>query len=303
MNIYEIKNTSFSAKINLSKGANCISLRNIKAGIPILREARDYEKPNHLFLYGMPILFPVNRIKAGRFVFENREYQFQINENLTGCHLHGNLNQCEFELISSGPDFAVCYYRPKAKEDFFGGIHEFEVMILYRLTDKGLEQRTTITNCSKCNMPLMIGFHTTFHVNNCTTSVCAGVTDHIERDEKQHLPTGKVLEKDSITEHLNKGTFMPAENGISRHYKVGNQRNMYIYDYENKYSICYANSANMGYRMIFNGEAKDYICLEPQNCMIDCLNGPFDLDYSGFEFLKPGESETYHSSILWRNHG
>ena len=303
MNIYKIKNDFWVAKINLSLGANCISLRNVKHGLSILREMGKEKNPEKSVRYGMPVLFPPNRIADGRFVFENREYVFPVNEPKTRCHLHGDLNKREFELISAGKDFAVCYYRPKEKKDYFGGIHVYEVVIMYRLTEKGLEQRTTVTNCSEKNMPLMIGFHTTFNINNRTTSMLAEVSDEIERDTQRMLPTGRILEEDEISKQLRKGTFIPSEQDISRHYKAHETGNMYLYDYENHYSICYANGANMSYRMLFNGGEKEYICLEPQNCMIDCLNAPFDLEYAGFEVLKPGESETYHSSIVLRYHG
>ena len=72
MNIYEIKNDFWVAKINLSLGANCISLRNVKHGLSILREMEKEKNPEKSVRYGMPVLFPPNRITDGRFVFENR---------------------------------------------------------------------------------------------------------------------------------------------------------------------------------------------------------------------------------------
>ena len=71
--IYEIKHGDYTAKINLSRGANCVSLRNKKYNAVILREP-DYDKvPDNPYLYGMPILYPANRISGGRFEFEKRE--------------------------------------------------------------------------------------------------------------------------------------------------------------------------------------------------------------------------------------
>ena len=142
MNIYEIKHGTYSAKINLSRGANCISLRNSQYKANILRE-QDYSAPlDNPYLYGMPILFPVNRISDGKFVFENREYVFPINEPDTGCHLHGMVHEQEFQMLSCGEDYVVCSYRPTEKKQYFGGWHEFEIVISYRLTEEGLEQKT-----------------------------------------------------------------------------------------------------------------------------------------------------------------
>lgn len=65
MNIIEIKSNTYTAKINLSRGGNCISLYNVEHDAHILREP-DYTNLDSPFLYGMPILFPVNRISGGQ---------------------------------------------------------------------------------------------------------------------------------------------------------------------------------------------------------------------------------------------
>ena len=67
MNIYEITSGEYSAKINLSRGANCISLRNMRYHALILREPDYSSELDNPYLYGMPILFPVNRIDGGCF--------------------------------------------------------------------------------------------------------------------------------------------------------------------------------------------------------------------------------------------
>ena len=66
-NIVKILFGEYSAKINITRGANCISLKNSKYNASVLREP-DYSKPlDNPYLYGMPILFPVNRIEGGEF--------------------------------------------------------------------------------------------------------------------------------------------------------------------------------------------------------------------------------------------
>lgn len=76
-NIYEIKSGHYTALINLSRGGNCMSLRNSKYEADILREP-DYTKElDNPYLYGMPILYPINRISDGRFEFEGRNYVFR----------------------------------------------------------------------------------------------------------------------------------------------------------------------------------------------------------------------------------
>ena len=114
--IEEIKYKNCSAKINLSRGANCISL--IMDSNKLLREP-DYGKGlDNPYLYGMPILFPVNRISGGRFEFEGREYSFPINETETNCHLHGNLHQSQFVAVSKKNNEIICSYNPDADDPY-----------------------------------------------------------------------------------------------------------------------------------------------------------------------------------------
>ena len=73
-NVITLKKGDFSAKINATLGANLISLRNDKLGVKILREP-DYSVPlDNPYLYGAPLLFPVNRISGGKFTFDGMEF-------------------------------------------------------------------------------------------------------------------------------------------------------------------------------------------------------------------------------------
>lgn len=303
INVYEISNDTYSAKINLSRGANCVSLINKQYNARLLREP-DYSKPlDNPYLYGMPILFPVNRIMGGRFTFEGREYIFPINEPNTGCHLHGVLHEQEFQMADAGEDYVVCFYKATQEQPYLLFPHEFEIVISYRLVKEGLEQKTEIINCSSHNMPVMLGFHTTFQIpfmDNQSMDdlrIYTDVTDLIERNMDTYLPTGRIVHTDDVTEKLQRGEFRPNEQKISRHYKSGDGGNMCIHDIKRKLSVRYENSANMQFRLLYNGNADEYICLEPQNCLINCPNEDFGIKYSNFEYLKPNEKRMYISKI------
>lgn len=304
MNLYRITNDSYSAVINLSRGANCISLRNETYHAQILREPDFSAPPDNPYLYGMPVLFPVNRIAGGTFTFEGREYTFPVNEASTGCHLHGMLHQQEFKIEAAGEDYVESAYRASGESPYLAFPHAFEMRICYYLKEDGLEQVTEVKNLSDRDMPVMIGFHTTFALpfisGQSAEDLCifADITDEIERDKKDYLPTGRLLSPDEITGKLQDGTFSPFEQKISRHYKAGAGGKMYIRDKKRNLSVLYENSPNMKFRLLFNGNADSYICLEPQNCLVDCLNQKsFPKEYSGFEYAKPGETKTYRSRI------
>ena len=299
--IYEIKNSEYTAKINLARGANCISLRNMKYNARILREP-DYSKElDNPYLYGMPILYPVNRISGGSFDFEGREYVFPINEPSTNCHIHGELHNTEFNVLENGDNYIVCEY--KSNGEYLNFPHKFRIVMTYTLKEDGLYQETEIENLSNKNMPNFLGFHTTFNIpfiedaNSDDITILCEVGDEIERNMSVYLPTGKILPEDDVTKKLNDGSFSPFEKVLSRHYKVENERKIEIKDPAQGIKVVYENDEKYDFRLIYNGNADQYICLEPMNCMANCQNSPFDRDYAGFDYIEPGKSKMYISVI------
>lgn len=299
--IYEIKSGDYTAKINLSRGANCISIRNSKYNAKILREPDYSNELDNPYLYGMPILYPVNRISEGKFDFEGREYVFPINEPSTNCHIHGELHNTEFYVVDKGEDYIVCEYKSNGK--YLDFPHEFRIVMTYTLKEDGLYQETEIENQSDKNMPNFLGFHTTFNIpfieggNSSDITVLTEVGDEIERNMSVYLPTGKILPEDEITKKMNDGTFNPFERVLSRHYKTGEGRKIEIRDAVQKIKVVYENDEKYDFRLIYNGNADEYICLEPMNCMANCQNSHFDREYAGFDYIEPGKSKTYISVI------
>ena len=296
--IEQIKYGNYSAKINLSRGTNCVSLR--MGSCKLLREP-DYTKElDNPYLYGMPILFPVNRISGGYFEFEGRKYQFPVNEPETNCHLHGFVHQSEFEVTCKEESKIICTFKPDSEDSYVKAGHDYKIEIEYLLNSDGFHQCTSVENLSDINMPLMIGFHTTFNTlfakgKKDETFVYADLLEEYERNMTNYLPTGKILEFDDVSVDLSKGCFKPFDNPVSRHYKAAPKGKMIIYDKYNNLSLVYENDEKYQFRLIYN--KGDFICLEPQNCMANCPNSPFERKSAGFDFLKPKEIKKYYSKI------
>lgn len=297
----EIRGGDYSAKIDLAHGGNCISLRNAKYDAALLREPP--EAPQNPYLYGMPILFPVNRISGGRFTFEGREYVFPINEPATGCHLHGMLHATPFTLEEREENRVVCTYRANKAQPYLQFPHAFEIRMSYTLTKAGLEHRTTVKNCSEENMPVMLGFHTTFnalltpHSRPEDIRVLVQIAQEYTRNMKNYLPTGEKPVFDAVSIALNSGSFDPFAVPTSRHYRSRGKGNMVIYDAGQNLSMLYENDEKLGFRLIYNGNADGYICLEPQTCLANCPNSPISREEAGFDYIAPGEEKQYVSRI------
>ncbi len=299
MRMETIKFGIWLAKINVSRGANPIRLYNEKYGAEILR-IPDYGRFDNPYLYGMPILFPVNRISGGAFWFEGREYRFPINEENTGCTLHGFLHETEFEVMKKTENEISCLFRATKEHPYISFPHTFEIEIHYSLMDDGLHHETIVRNTSSENMPCFLGFHTTFNVPFIKNSsiedvfVRADVSEEYERNMQNYLITGYILPSDRITDELKNGEFCPNEY-LSRHYKAGDNGVMEITDRRAGLKMIYENDRKFPFRLIYS-QGSGYICLEPQNVMVDAANNPFGRERAGFIYIEP------HKEIILNSH-
>ena len=296
--IVKLQAGDYTALINTERGANCISLRNSKYNAVILREPNKSGVLDNPYLYGMPILYPVNRISGGSFEFEGRIYRFPINEPQTNCHLHGMMHEMEFEISEIGDSFVKCVF----ERQYLDFPHRFRVEMKYSLSENGMLHKTKITNLSSENMPNFLGFHTTFNIPFLKGALAenvrlyAEIGNEIERD-RNYLPTGKVLSNDDVADKINSGEFMPLEKVISRHCGAKKGGRIVLTDIKQGIRLIYENDEKFAWRLFYNGSAEDYICLEPMTCMANCQNSPFDRAYSGFDSIAPHSSKEYISKI------
>ncbi len=287
----------YTAVIDLSHGANCVSLRQEGMGARILRECTG-EKDNP-YLYGMPILFPANRISGGAFSFDGRVYRFPVNEESTGCHLHGFLHETKAEILVREED-ALRVRLPSPYPDF---PHPFEIEMGYTLSEKGLLQEVTVRNHSDARMPAMLAFHTTFALPFLSGSraedvtVQADVGDLIERNMENYLPTGKVTPPDEMTRAFLSGSFAPVKHAISRHYRAAGKGRISLTDNARRVRLVYENDAAYPFRLFYNGGAKDFLCLEPMTSLADAPNAPFPKEETGLVVIPPHGETTYFSRI------
>ena len=290
----------WEAVVDTECGANCIRLRNRKHEAYLLREPAEYPLDNP-YLYGMPILFPVNRIEGGCFEFEGRLYSFPINEPKTNCHLHGTLHQTPFQITRQTKRLIQCTFKAE-KGEYLGFPHAFEVIQEYELQSDGLCHRVTVKNNSDENMPVFLGFHTTFNTLFTEESRVENISVHVPLIEeyernmaKNYLPTGKILMLDEVSEALKNGSFRPSDADISRHYR--GEGSMSITDEARGLRVIYQPDEKFGFRLIYGSAKEGYLCMEPQTCLANCQNAPFPRNKSGFDYIQPKKSKSYCSKI------
>lgn len=270
-----IASGGYFAAIDLAHGANCISLRNEKYKAKLLREPVS-DVPDNPFLYGMPILFPANRISGGEFCFEGRRYLFPINESATGCMLHGELHRMAFELVEHRDDLL----RASFSSEYLGFPHKFSIEIIYKISEDGLWQRVVVKNMSDENMPCLLGFHTTFNIPFAAEQMAEDIKLFAECDceierNSNYLPTGRIVMGNDFLTRTNLGELPPHEYAFSKHCTACGDGRIELRDEKNHVCLVYENDKKYPFRLFYNGSADEYVCLEPMNCAVDPFNAGY----------------------------
>jgi aldose 1-epimerase len=118
---------------------------------------------------GNPILFPFpNRVRGGKYAFEGKEYQLDINEPARGNHIHGLVSNRPWTLegIGSSED-AGAWQRASIQLDAFSDVvrqYPFpcRVTVLTRLKDGVLSQEIAVENTGNGSLPMGYGTHPWF---------------------------------------------------------------------------------------------------------------------------------------------
>jgi len=290
-------------------GANLVELKDVKRGLSLLRSITDidaFKARSHVF--GLPVLFPPNRIANGEFDVGEKKYKFPVNDASKENHIHGFLRHRPWEVskvltVDENTAEVELSFNGDNSTDFYQFLpHEFEFKLLYRLTSAGLEQRVTITNKSATSMPMALGFHTainvTFHpesdASNCRLIVSIG--DKWELDEGS-MPTGRLLPLNNEEEKFRSEGILPQGLPMLEHFTAkplkfkGVDFNGAIL--ENKYKglkLIYEVGVEYKHWMIWNDTGdKGFICPEPQTWAVNAPNIGLPDEVTGMKTLAPGE--------------
>ena len=293
-----LSSSGYEAVINPLRGGSCVQLR--RNGISVLRTpASDADALKSPFFYGTPILFFPNRIAEGKFEFEGRLYEFPVNDPETGCFLHGTLHQTPFEVMEQHADRVELRYQATEREPYLTFPHSFSLRLSWMLTPEGLEQKVVLQNESPLDMPVALGFHTTFQLPFSGMGDAKEITLRLDvareysRKGKDHLPDGKYCDTSQDMEALKSGIWHPALQQSSRLFQMGIRKEMVLTDPVDGIRVTYTALQGYNYWMVFNSLSPDWISIEPQSWLTNCPNAPFPRNETGFDFLPPGQSRAY----------
>lgn len=282
-------------------GAQVISLR--KNNVPILHEPRTQADLSTPTSYGLPVLFPPNRIDKGRFMCAGKVYQFPINEPERNNSLHGFLHTRPWTVEESTPTHLVMRFDGNSSTDFYRYLPvTFTVRLCYDLTEEGLFQRIEVQNTDTFPMPLGLGFHSAFALTP-DMKIKVSVGQRIELNERA-LPTGKV--RDLAEEKpLREEGLDPTAWDMDDHYTVeplllcGRRYHGAVLE-DSTRTVYYEVDQFYRHWMIWNcHQDGSFICIEPQNWRINAPNLVAALgSQSGFDVLAPQEKVTAKAHLF-----
>lgn len=297
-------------------GANIISLTHSRYNADILRTPVDMKSfINKPQVYGIPILFPPNRISGGNFTYNGIEYIFMINEPEAGNHIHGYLVHCSFKLMrlsvkNNTHACAVFEFSSDENSKYYGGLpNSFNVRAEYILSEEGLIHEISIINKSDIPLPLGLGFHTAFRVpfiKKSTVSGCKLLTsvNHYWPLNMNHLPVGYTDTDYGKREQLRKtgieplGTIPNHWDSRSITYKQQKFNGAILRDEDSGIDLVYEVDELCKYWVIWNdGGDKNFVCVEPQTWMINAPNSNLPEETSGFTAIPAQKSMVFKSKL------
>lgn len=292
-------------------GGNVVQLVNKAKNVNILRTPTTEdietfkERPQ---VYGLPVLFPPNRIGNASYTKNGKTYTFPVTIPQFNNYHHGILKSQEFKVTKTEiTENAVIVEttfvsNPENNAIYQNFDHEFTCVISNKLTANGLEQTVSFTNNSSSNMPLGFGFHTPLNVpfnendaKNYRLKLSAGQKWELN---DATLPTEKLLDLDDFESDLRKDGIIPLSKGYESHFTNkpleidGKSYNGAILtDTSKNISVFYEVDKNYKHWTLWNNNAAfNYSCPEPMTWMINAPNVSLSDEISGYQEIKPNET-------------
>jgi len=302
----------YQAIIVPSVGANLIRLYNKEKQIEILRtpEAAEIEtfvsRPQ---IYGVPLLFPPNRIEDGKYSFAGKNYEFPITIPAQNNYHHGILKSQPFTITrtrysSDAVEVEASFYSNSVNDAIYANFpHDFVCRIRFILTDQELTHIVSFSNLGTEPMPVGVGFHTPLRLpflndtDKTEYKLRLSAGKRWELSERS-LPTGELLELSEEEALLRTEgmtvTGKPIEIALTNESIVENGKpfnGAILTNTRDNVSVYYEVDSQFKHWTLWNnGGEVDWVCPEPQTWAINAPNLKLPADVTGFQSVKGGKS-------------
>jgi len=202
-------------------------------------------------------LFPFpNRIKKGKYTYNNTKYQLHINHQSEGHAIHGLVYNDAFKVIEQNttPDcgFVVLEHIYNEKK---GYPFHFKLQVRFELNENGFECTTSVKNTAKYSLPMGDGWHPYFSTGRRVD----GLNLHIPKVAKMRIGE----------RHFDKCYTLPEEKNKSVVELVDDEHNIHL--------KMWMQGQDYKYLQIYTPADRQSIALEPMTCKPNVLNHKKDL--------------------------
>jgi len=284
-------------------GSRVVSLYSKAKQLELLRTPHSEEAYRQSpMLYGIPVLFPPNRIEDGRFSFHNQHYQFNINDAATDNHSHGLVHDKEWTVAEmkagSGEAWIMTEYNAVKDPDVMKQFpHPFRLVMILVLKGGTLTQKVEVHNDSSQAFPWGLGYHTTFHFpfredSSEANSVFSAPIGKRWELNSRFLPTGTRV-VDARSEQLIEGIAMAGVQLDDLFQKEPNAANEAVLtDKDAGIRVTYQADESFGHWVLHNGDGTGrYLCPEPYTCLTNAFNLQLPPAVTGMKVIQPGQSD------------
>jgi aldose 1-epimerase len=233
--------------------------------------------------YASSILFPfANRIADGTYTYEEKSYQFEINQKEENNALHGLVYDKTFELVDQKTtnDYANVTFRFEEKNHINGFPYTFSIDLKYTLTADNLDLDVKVNNTDTKTFPFTIGWHPYFNSIDLFKS-------SLNFDSSKKA----VFNKKNITLDINQidfdGKFLIEDKALDDCFVLNSNK---IYFKTPAYNFILTSSEKECFLQLYIPPLANTIAIEPTTGISNSFNNKI-----GLKTLKPNES--YH--INW----
>ncbi|MFC5649515.1 hypothetical protein ACFPYJ_10290 [Paenibacillus solisilvae] len=244
-------------------------------------------------LYGIPVLMPPNRIRNGRFRFQSREYQLEINTP-NGHHIHGFLALNPWEVrntyeigsnMSVTSSFETARF-PHVLEQF---PHDLYIIMRYELKESRLTQYVSITNQGHLTAPIGFGLHPWFLLDHSPEKwmLTLPVSKIWELDSAL-MPTGRLLPLGKYEAFLDGMNLQDVD--LDTPFLIGDQPRTALLATEGYAIRIHVSKLYKHWVIYTGGKADEFIAIEPYTWVTNAPNLPLKPELTGLIALPQGET-------------
>jgi aldose 1-epimerase len=253
-------------------------------------------------LSGVPFLAPwANRLDEAAFYANGKKYTFNMGlGNVRGAiPMHGFLTTAAWDVVEVKADQGAAwvtsrleFYRQPDWMAQFPFAHTIEMT--YRLKDGTLEVSVKLNNLSAAPMPVAIGFHPYYQVNDAPRddwTFSVGAKTHWIAN--QNIPTGETEPIEKVIPNPQGGSLkgMKLDDGFGDLIRdASGKAIMWVKGKSEKVQVAFGPKFHAVVVWFPAGPTQNFICFEPMAGITDSMNLAQKGLYKDLQYIPPGQS-------------